>query len=83
MDVGAKLPQKTEIQTRSQKIRTQQVPTRTVKISSKAKEHSMKGTAARKLMTSLPDEFEMPETGTEHGDVRSTIENFFNNRKMN
>ena len=43
----------------------------------------MKGTAARKLMTSLPDEFEMPETGTEYGDVRSTIENFFNNRKMN
>ena len=39
------------------------------KISKKVKEYTMKGTAARKLMTSIPDDFEIPETGTEYGDL--------------
>ena len=51
-----------------------ELPESALKISKKVKEYTMKGTAARKLLSSLQDEFEIPETGTEYGDVLSIHE---------
>ena len=41
----------------------------------------MKGTAARKLLTSMTaDDFEIPEVGTEYGEAQSTKEKFYVNK---
>ena len=66
------------------KLKPQYIPTKTVKISRKAKEYTMKGTAARKLLTSMTvDDFEIPEVGTEYNEALSTKEKFNINKSTN
>ena len=43
----------------------------------------MKGTAARKLLTSMTaDDFEIPEDGTDYGEAQSTAEKFYVNKSL-
>ena len=62
------------------KTKQYEIPTPSIKISEKVKEYTMKGTKARKLMASIADDFEIPETGTEYGDVPS-IERLINSKR--